>query len=102
MVSKGKNYANENTTLYAFKVLACFSVVALHTWLPLIGGLYQIVARFAVPLFFAITGFYSYQISQDKLKKRLRSILTLTFYSTIFYLVLYLIQYSLTGQLQAY
>lgn len=48
-----ENKVMDNTTLHAIKTLACFSVVAIHIWLPgKIGAVYQIIARFAVPMFF--------------------------------------------------
>ncbi|HGQ0357184.1 TPA: acyltransferase, partial [Streptococcus pneumoniae] len=55
MVTKDKGLTY-NSTLHAIKVLACFSVVAIHIWLPgKIGAFYQIIARFAVPMFFLIS-----------------------------------------------
>ena len=67
-----ENKVMDNTTLHAIKTLACFSVVAIHIWLPgKIGAVYQIIARFAVPMFFLISGFYSYNISKSKIQQRI-------------------------------
>ena len=53
-----ENKVMDNTTLHAIKTLACLSVIAIHIWLPgKIGAVYQIIARFAVPMFFLISGF---------------------------------------------
>jgi len=68
-----ENKVMDNTTLHAIKTLACFSVVAIHIWLPgKIGAVYQIIARFAVPMFFLISGFYSYNISKSKIQQRIK------------------------------
>lgn len=80
MVTKDKGLTY-NSTLHAIKVLACFSVVAIHIWLPgKIGAFYQIISRFAVPMFFLISGFYSYNISKNRIKKIFRLILRSTFF----------------------
>ena len=65
----------ENETLYILKVWATFSVIAIHFgFLGQIGVFYKVLARFAVPLFFMISGFYSFSISEEKLKKRIKCI----------------------------
>ncbi|VPF76639.1 transmembrane protein [Streptococcus pneumoniae] len=84
MVTKDKGLTY-NSTLHAIKVLACFSVVAIHIWLPgKIGAFYQIIARFAVPMFFLISGFYSYNISKNKIQNRIKKIFRLILRSTFF------------------
>ncbi len=60
-----------NDTLDLLKLFASFAVVFIHVFF---WGKLSIVtdslARFAVPLFFAATGFYSYGITPEKIKKR--------------------------------
>ncbi|EFM35180.1 hypothetical protein HMPREF9189_1404 [Streptococcus sp. oral taxon 071 str. 73H25AP] len=86
-----ENKAMDNTTLHAIKTLACFSVVAIHIWLPgKIGAVYQIIARFAVPMFFLISGFYSYNISKSKIQQRIKKIFRLTLISTFFYAAIFI------------
>lgn len=69
----------ENTTLHAVKALACFSIVSLHFLMPgEFGVFYQIVARFAVPFFMMLSGYYSFNISREKVKYRLKQMLLLT------------------------
>lgn len=85
-----KNKMQDNTTLHAIKVLACFSVVSLHIWLPgKVGAVYQIIARFAVPMFFLISGFYSYNISKEKIKQRIKKMGKLILLSTFFYIIIF-------------
>ena len=86
-----ENKVMDNTTLHAIKTLACFSVVAIHIWLPgKIGAVYQIIARFAVPMFFLISGFYSYNISKSKILQRIKKIFRLTLISTFFYVAIFI------------
>ncbi|KXT85031.1 acyltransferase family protein [Streptococcus panodentis] len=76
----------ENTTLHAVKALACFSIVTLHFLLPgEFGDFYQIVARFAVPFFMMLSGYFSFHISREKVKSRLKQMLLLTAGSFLFY-----------------
>ena len=89
-MSTKHNKMKYNTTLLAIKVVACFSVVALHIWLPgKIGAVYQIIARFAVPMFFLISGFYSCNLSKDKIKQRIKKISRLILLSTFFYTMIF-------------
>ena len=49
----------ENPALYAWEGLACLSVVLIHCMLPgRVGVLAGALARFAVPLFFLVSGYY--------------------------------------------
>lgn len=52
----------QNECLNFFKGLACIFVVSLHIRFPYanIDGLVQCIARFAVPLFFMISGYYCF------------------------------------------
>lgn len=90
----------ENTTLHAFKALACFSIVSLHFLLPgQFGVFYQIVARFAVPFFMMLSGYFSFNISRDKVKYRLKQMLLLTAASMIFYTIVHFVNLLLTREL---
>ena len=73
-----------NHTLEFFKLLASFMVIFIH--IPFYGQMGDIVnglARFAVPLFLLISGFYSYQIPPQSIKKRIRNILTLIIFGVV-------------------
>ena len=90
----------ENTTLHAFKALACFSIVSLHFLLPgQFGVFYQIVARFAVPFFMMLSGYFSFNISRDKVKYRLKQMLLLTAASLLFYTIVHFVNLVLTREL---
>ena len=90
----------ENTTLHAVKALACFSIVSLHFLLPgEFGVFYQIVARFAVPFFMMLSGYFSFNISREKVKYRLKQMLLLTIASLIFYSIVHFIGLVLSGEL---
>ena len=67
-----------NRSMECAKLVAAVFVVFLHVPFPgEIGGLVCCLSRFAVPLFFAISGYFSYQTQPKKLVKRLCHILTL-------------------------
>ena len=54
-----KMYKKTNNTIDFFKALACISVVLIHCRFPGVAGvLVRTIARFAVPFFTMISGFY--------------------------------------------
>lgn len=77
-----------NNTLDILKLLASYMVVFIHV--PFYGKLgiaVNALARFAVPLFFVVSGFYSYEITRKQIKKRILHILHLLIFAvTIFVL----------------
>ena len=73
MVSKKRNY-----TLEMIKLIAAYMVVFIHVpFAGNMGAAVSALARFAVPLFFAVSGFYSYNIAPDKILKRTKNIFLL-------------------------
>lgn len=67
-----------NQVLEVWKLIASFFVVFLHVPFPgMFGSIISCLARFAVPLFFAISGWFSYQTGCPKLAKRFLHILKL-------------------------
>ncbi len=75
-----------NLSLECFKLLAACFVVFLHIPFPgEIGQLTVCLSRFAVPLFFAVSGWYSFGASGEKLKKRFARILLLELFGDILY-----------------
>ena len=61
-------------------------VVFIHVIFPgKIGTVLETLARFAVPFFFFISGFYSYGISPTKIINRIKKILTLIIFATVSY-----------------
>ena len=91
---KKKYQSNENNevnkTLYSFKAIAALFVIYLHLGSSGKYGMHIInIARFAVPLFFVIAGYFSFYLNKKEmdtiLKKRLRKIGKITLISFIIY-----------------
>lgn len=67
-----------NLTLEICKLIASAFVVFIHVPFPWpAGDLVLCLARFAVPMFFAISGWYSYRATPEKLLRRLGHVLLL-------------------------
>lgn len=78
--------SKKNQTLELFKLLASFMVVFIHVpFYDQAGVIFNTLARFAVPLFLLISGFYSYQIPLKSIKKRIRNVLTILVLSVVCY-----------------
>lgn len=62
-----------NDFMNYLKGLACFGVVLFHVKLPnyMVDGVIQSVFRFAIPLFFMVSGYFCDTSDRDKLEKRL-------------------------------
>ena len=70
--------SHRNTTLDMLKLLASYMVVFIHvSFYGKIGIAFDALARFAVPLFFVTSGFYSYEITLKQIKKRIIHIIQL-------------------------
>lgn len=70
--------SGRNQLLEFSKLIASFFVVCIHVPFPgTFGKIVTCLARFAVPMFFAISGFFSYQVGCDKLEKRILHIVKL-------------------------
>ena len=78
--------SQKNSTLELIKLFASYMVVFIHvSFYGKFGDAIDAIARFAVPFFFLVSGFYSYQIDCEKIKSRIKSILTLLIVGTICY-----------------
>ena len=89
-----------NATLDIMKLLASYMVVFIHVrFYGHIGIIVEALARFAVPLFFLISGFYSYHIAPGKILKRAKRILFLFVLGMICYNLLKMLQFSLSGDI---
>ena len=84
----------KNECLNFFKGIACIFVVSLHVRFPIeaVDGPVQCIARFAVPLFFMISGFYccynSESVYLKKLPKKIEHIAKICFISFIFWILM--------------
>ncbi len=89
----------KNYTLELLKLFASYMVVFIHV--KFYGGLgiaIETLARFAVPLFFLISGYYSYQIKPEKILKRAKNILNLSILAVVSYTVFNIVTYLLKGK----
>ena len=76
----------KNACLNVWKGIAAFCVVFIHCKFPSpIGGMMDGLARFAVPLFFMVSGYFSYGKGMDTVKRRSRHILRLLITAVIAY-----------------
>lgn len=76
----------KNMTLELIKLFAAYMVVFIHVMFQgEFGVLVDALARFAVPLFFWVSGFFSYGISTEKIKNRIKHILFLIVFSVAAY-----------------
>lgn len=70
--------APRNQSMECAKLLASFFVVFIHVPFPgELGILVDCLGRYAVPMFFAISGYFNYRADSGKILKRTKHILTL-------------------------
>ncbi len=98
---------NKNKTLFSAKAIACFFVICLHIGIPSkYGQLVINFARFAVPLFFIITGYFTeYKNKKEmsiKLDNRIKKLEKLIIISFVFYWFLYILLQIKNGTLLLY
>jgi len=90
-----------NSTLDVLKLLASYMVVFIHiTFYGKIGVAFDALARFAVPLFLVVSGFYSYEITPKQIKKRIIHILQLIVLSVTVYVFWSLLPFLLRQNTQ--
>ena len=76
-----------NKTLDQSRLIAAFMVVLIHSPLPyFFGGIFESLARFAVPFFFMISGYYATS-NREKLKKSIKKTAWLLLWSVVMYFV---------------
>lgn len=81
-----KKEVKRNEWLDALKLFASFMVVFVHVGFSgKVGVLVNAIARFAVPMFFAISGFFTVKSDLKTIKRRLVKILVLYIIATIVY-----------------
>lgn len=75
-----------NAWLDLIKLIASFMVVFIHIDFPgRFGIVVDAIARFAVPLFFAVSGFFSLNASAKTIKRRLKKIVVIYLIATAIY-----------------
>lgn len=77
---------NRNSILDFIKLIASFFVVLIHfSFTGILGNIFDALARFAVPFFFAVAGFFSFGAEIKNIKKRIFKILFLYLFASIIY-----------------
>ena len=77
---------NVNRAIEYIKLIAACFVVFIHIRFPgMFGRIMDGIARFAVPFFFAVSGYFSYQIGSQAIKKRIAKIIKLILIATLLY-----------------
>lgn len=91
----------KNNTLELLKLFASYMVIFIHVpFYGKMGVAIDALARFAVPFFFLVSGYYSYQITCEKIKKRIKNILNLLVFSAIcctVFEIVRLLKYNMDG-----
>ena len=97
------NNKEKNHLLNTFKGIACIAVIFIHVQLPgLLGDISLVMAGFAVPFFFLISGYYSYQNTRKIIFEKLKHILYLLCTGFCLYLVIYIFRGAANGILPKY
>ena len=95
-MEKFENKKEINYTLNVMKFLAIFAIIIIHCayWrLGKKGAVIQAISRFAVPIFFMVSGYFSYFEYRDKAMKkykvRLNRLIKLLISASILYIIFY-------------
>ena len=98
MSDNAKKY---NYCLDFIKGIACILVVFMHCEFPgILGTAVQAVSRFCVPLFFMVSGYFCYFMSEQpaeissKMIKKIKHVSKITFYACIAYVLFDIVQYT--------
>ena len=79
-------YSRINYSMELFKIIAAFAVVFSHVRFPgRTGAIVNSICRFAVPFFFALSGYFSFNADEIRIKKRLFHILKIMLIASLFY-----------------
>ncbi|MDY2699304.1 MAG: acyltransferase [Lachnospiraceae bacterium] len=79
-----------NTTINAFKGIACIGVVFIHIKFPgKLGDIIMVISGFAVPFFFLVSGFYSYNKNSCIIMRRTKKIAKILLCALCFYGIVY-------------
>ena len=81
-------HENRNNTLDVMKLVASYMVIFIHVLFPGKMGLaVDALARFAVPLFFFVSGFYAYGASPESIRRKAVRIARLLIFAVLVYIV---------------
>jgi len=91
----------KNTTLELLKLFASYMVVFVHVSFPgTVGVSINALARFAVPFFFIVSGFYSYRITPAQIRKRIAHLFGLLVSTVVLYTCWAVLSFVLKHDLQ--
>lgn len=83
-----ENKTEKNITVSILKLIAACAVIFLHiNFAGRFGEGVECIARIAVPVFFAISGYYSFGIKTDVIKRRLIKVLKIFIAANSIYLI---------------
>ena len=86
-VSKAKN---RNMSLDVLKIIASYVVVFIHfKFSGLTGDIVDALARFAVPVFFMVSGYFAYSNSTEKIISKMKNIIKIYFWGAVIYICFY-------------
>ena len=86
-ISKEKS---RNMSLDVLKLIASYVVVFIHfKFSGLTGDIVDALARFAVPVFFMISGYFAYSNSTEKLISKMKNIIKIYFWGAVIYICFY-------------
>ena len=78
----------ENKLLYFLEGLACIFVILIHCDMSgIVGDLLEVIGRFAVPLFFMVSGYFNRNSDNKKIVKRIKKIIIIFIVSIVVYWV---------------
>ena len=86
-VSKEKN---RNMSLDVLKFIASYFVIFIHfTFSGLTGNIVDALSRFAVPVFFMVSGYFAYNNSTERLISKMKKIIKIYFFGAAIYFCFY-------------
>lgn len=98
--SKSMTGVEKNHCLNVWKGIAAFAIVLIHCSFPSpVGGMMNGLARFGVPLFFMISGFFTYGKGMDTIKRRSQKCWRLFLTANGVYFLWKLADFFVTGEL---
>lgn len=81
---------SRNMSLDVLKLIASYVVVFIHfKFSGLTGDIVDALARFAVPVFFMISGYFAYSNSTEKLISKMKNIIKIYFLGAVIYICFY-------------
>ena len=89
-------------SLDCVKGVACIFVILIHCTFPgITGEVLRAIARFAVPLFFAVTGYFLLDshgnVTKERILRKLKRIIRITVLADIFYVLFRFVCFCILG-----